>query len=215
MPLMSYRVMWTTSSTSSYPSSTNVERYAWRSSCCRNFSNTMSTVIGVVRTYVWLMGMSVSVSVSVSVRASVCACTCEIVCMCMCACACMWAVAALKKRRNESGETTDSVWLSKIYRARKKGRKHKNLHYPAGSCKWCIAWGWEPSRSNHPEDKCIYIPNGPLHKKLGGTHTHTHTHTHTGWGCRYIIKKGGNAKFSFLWMVVLSLGFFFIIRHIN
>ena len=80
------------------------------------------------------------------------------------------AIEAMQKRFTDTGKHTAGQVLSKIYKARKQGRKHKSLHYPVGACKWCIAWGWDPKHSKHPDTVCIYIKNGPLHKKLGGTY---------------------------------------------
>ena len=81
------------------------------------------------------------------------------------------AVKAMKKRITDSGKKPTSSIQSDIYKARRKGRQHKPItDYPKNACKWCMAWGWPPERTTHPENKCIYIPDGPLHKKLGGTY---------------------------------------------
>ena len=80
------------------------------------------------------------------------------------------AIAAMKKKLTDTGKHTSGYTLGKIYKARKQGRTHKALNYPPGACKWCIAWGWDPKFSKHPDSVCIYIKDGPLHKKLGGTY---------------------------------------------
>ena len=77
---------------------------------------------------------------------------------------------AMKESISKTGKQPVACTLSKIYKARKKGRKHSGLDYPMGACKWCIAWGWLPKDSLHSDKVCIYVPDGPLHKKVGGTY---------------------------------------------
>ncbi|MCP4501985.1 MAG: hypothetical protein GY822_18665, partial [Deltaproteobacteria bacterium] len=73
---------------------------------------------------------------------------------------------ALKEKLAKSGKKGDGFFLALMCKARRGKREKKDLNYPSGACKWCIAWGNEAGRSMHPEYACIFRPDGELQKQL-------------------------------------------------
>ena len=77
---------------------------------------------------------------------------------------------ARAKKMDESDTHDDGYYLAMTYKARRKSRQKEDLDYPAGSCKWCIAWGNDPERARHAESVCIHRPDGEMQKKLKCTY---------------------------------------------
>ena len=83
MAVISSRVILTTSSSSSYPSSSNADKYPSRFNCWRKLFNVMPGVSGVAVAGVCLTGVWAELD---------CGQVCVSVCVCVCEFTCMWAM---------------------------------------------------------------------------------------------------------------------------